>query len=184
MVPDKNQPQLSTGAKQPRLHGADRTGQDLGDLFIRKVVDLAKDNDLTPEIGKFLKGPGQQLTQFSTFDVGIRAMNAGGALDNLIQDIFASSPHRNTPVFPAIDRYAIQPGVELALTTKSPNRRMGLDADVLEEVFRNVSISGQSIQRCEDPVPISSKQERKSLVIAFASAKDERRIRLRGVDSS
>ena len=151
---------------------------------MRKIVDLAKNNDLTPEIGKFLKCAGQQLTQFSALDVGIRAMDPGCAFDNLIQDIFASSSHRNTPVFPAVDRYAIQPGVELAFTTKSPNRRMGLDADVLEEVLRNVSISGQSKQGSEDSVTISCEQERKSAIIALASAKYERRIRLRRVDSS
>ena len=184
MVPDENLSQLPTSPEEPRLHRTDRAGQDHGDLLIRKVVDLAKNNDLTPEIGEFLECPGQQLTQFSTLHIGICAVDAGGPFDNLKQDIFASARHRDSPVFPAIDGHAIQPRVELALTAKSPDGRMCLDTDVLEEIIRNVTISRQPIQGSEDPFTISSQEERKSLVIALTGAGYKRRIRLREVDSS
>ena len=126
----------------------------MGNLLIRKIVDLSKNNDLTPEIGEFLKCPVEQLTQFRTFDTCVCTKTARGAFDDLVQNIFSPSPNRDSPVFPPINRYPIQPRIELTLPSESPDRGMCLNADILQKIIRNVSITGQSIESGVNPVSI------------------------------
>ena len=53
---------------------------------------------------------------------------------------------------------------------------MGLETDVLEKIFRNISVAGQSVERSEYPVSISGQKNRKGLAVAFLRPGDKRKI--------
>ena len=160
--------ELSPGAMQPGLDGADRPCDRLGDLFVRQILFVEQDEDqaiFRPEVAE---GPLQLAGQ--VVGVGECGPGVGPFLDRLRRrDRRSAATERSAPYgSDSPQSPAARDGA--AGRCRTPRSREGAEERLLDDVLRILSVAHHAVTQAEDHPLVSLDQQARRLRITSPQA--------------
>lgn len=147
---------------QPAFHGAQGDVQDLGHLFVGKVVEVGQDKHFAQRRWQLLDGYSDYGVFFGLFQVVGRGgafvrdqreerltVGIAGSRNRSIQVDFLA-PRAAAEVIPGlVCRDGEKPGLQLALGIEARRRQMDLEKDVLDNVLGGGAAAGETNDKPE-----------------------------------